>query len=248
MQSALHAQPLPAAQPEEVGLSSKRLERLTAVIQAYVDDDKLPGAVALVARRGKVAYFMAFAERDRESGADLSVDSIYRIASQTKALVSVGVMLLQEEGELLIADPVGDYLPEFAETTVAVANEDGEGYAVIAAERPITIRDLLTHTAGISYGGGAAKDRWEAAGITGWYFADRDEPVGATYIVQSARSFPASCSCPRVSAQASRFLRSLTFPSARTARPGLVPHADSANQISAPDLTYLPVHIANLLH
>lgn len=191
LQSALHAQPLPTAQPDDVGLSSERLERLTAVMQAYVDDGELPGAVALVARRGKVAYFEAFGERDRESDAVLTEDSIFRIASQTKALVSVGVMILQEEGQLLIADPVGDYLPEFAETTVAVANEDGDGYEVVAAERPITIRDLLTQTAGISYGGGAAKDRWEAAGITGWYFADREEPVGATVSRMAALPFDA---------------------------------------------------------
>jgi CubicO group peptidase (beta-lactamase class C family) len=94
--------------------------------------------------------------------------------------VSAGVLLLQEEGRLLIADRVGKYLPEFLETTVAVRNEGGAGYEVVKAKRAITIRDLLTHTAGIGYGGGVAKARWEAAKITGWYFADRDEPVGAT--------------------------------------------------------------------
>lgn len=106
-------------------------------------------------------------------------DAIFRIASQTKALVSVGVMILQEEGRLLLSDPVGKYLPEFRETTVAVP-KDGGGYDVVKAKRAITIRDLLTHTAGIGYGGGVARDRWEAAGITGWYFADRDEPISAT--------------------------------------------------------------------
>ncbi|MCY4598595.1 MAG: serine hydrolase, partial [Acidobacteria bacterium] len=87
------------------------------------------------------------------------------------------VMLLQEEGRLLITDPVGKYLPEFMETTVAEPDGSG-GYNVVPAKRPITIRDLLTHTAGISYGNGPAADRWAEAGITGWYFADRDEPVG----------------------------------------------------------------------
>ncbi len=106
-------------------------------------------------------------------------DTIFRIASQTKALVSVGVMMLQEEGRLLLSDPIGKYLPEFRETTVAVP-KDGGGYEVVKAKRPITIRDLLTHTAGISYGNGVARDRWEAAAITGWYFADRNEPIGNT--------------------------------------------------------------------
>jgi CubicO group peptidase (beta-lactamase class C family) len=187
----LRAQALVRAQPEEVGLSSERLHRLTAVFEKYVKDGKLPGGVALVARRGKVAYLQAFGQRDREAGSPLRDDAIFRIASQSKALVSVGVMMLQEEGRLLITDPVGKYLPEFLETTVAASNEGGAGYAVTKAKRKITIRDLLTHTAGIGYGGGPAKDRWEAAGITGWYFANRDEPVGATVARMAALPFDA---------------------------------------------------------
>ena len=174
---ALLAQGLTVAVPESVGMSSERLERLTAALQAYVDDDRLAGAVAVVARRGKIAYMEAVGYRDKESGAPLTTDAIFRIASQTKALASVGVMLLQEEGRLLITDPVGKYLPEFMETTVAEPNDSG-GYDVVPAKRPITIRDLLTHTAGISYGNGPAADKWQEAGITGWYFADRDETVG----------------------------------------------------------------------
>ena len=174
---ALLAQGLTVAVPESVGMSSERLERLTAALQAYVDDDRLAGAVAIVARHGKIAYMEAVGYRDKESGAQMTTDAIFRIASQTKALASVGVMLLQEEGRLLITDPVGKYLPEFMETTVAEPDGSG-GYNVVPAKRPITIRDLLTHTAGISYGSGPAADKWEAAGITGWYFADRDETVG----------------------------------------------------------------------
>ena len=174
---ALLAQQLPVAVPESVGMSSERLERLTAALQGYVDEGRLAGAVAIVARRGKIAYLEAVGHRDKESGAPMTTDAIFRIASQTKALASVGVMLLQEEGRLLITDPVGKHLPEFMETTVAEPNDSG-GYDVVPAKRPITIRDLLMHTAGISYGRGPAADKWDEAGITGWYFADRDEPVG----------------------------------------------------------------------
>ncbi|MCZ6879221.1 MAG: serine hydrolase [Acidobacteria bacterium] len=176
---ALQAQGLSRTQPQEVGLSAERLQRLSDVLQGYVDDGKLAGAVALVARRGKVAYLEAFGHRDRESNSPMKEGTIFRIASQTKALVSVGVMILQEQGQLLITDPVGKYLPEFLKTTVAVSKEDGK-YEIVEARRPITIRDLLTHTAGISYGNGVARDRWSEAGIQGWYFADRDEPIGAT--------------------------------------------------------------------
>lgn len=187
---AARAQELPRANPEAVGLSSERLRRLTEALDGYVKDGKLSGGVALVARRGKVAYVEAFGQRDREARAPMRADSIFRIASQTKALVSVAAMILQEDGRLLLNDPVGKYLPEFRETTVAVPKPGG-GYDVVKAKRPVTVRDLLTHTAGVGYGGGPARDRWEAARITGWYLADRDEPVGATVARMVALPFEA---------------------------------------------------------
>jgi CubicO group peptidase (beta-lactamase class C family) len=174
-------------------MSSERLVRLGEALQTYVDEGRLAGAVALVAREGHVVYHEAFGERDREAGAEQRVDDIFRIASQTKAIVSVATMILQEEGKLLLSDPVGRYLPEFLETTVAVAREGGEdgGYEVLEAERPITVRDLLTHTSGVGYGGGLGADRWAEAEIQGWYFADRDEPVGATVARLAKLPFPA---------------------------------------------------------
>ena len=181
----LVAQGLVRVPPEEVGMSSERLDRLSLALESYVDEGRLAGAVTIVVRQGKIAYREGIGYRDVDAQAPMPSDGIFRIASQSKALASVGVMILQEEGKLLITDPVGKYLPAFAQTMVAEPNGEG-GYDVVPARRPITIRDLLTHTAGISYGmgllanRGAAADAWEEAGITGWYFADRDEPVGDT--------------------------------------------------------------------
>ena len=181
---------LSGAVPEAVGLSSQRLQRLSDVLQEYADRGKLAGAVALVGRGGKIAYWEAFGHRDRESRDPMGRDAIFRIASQTKAVVSVGIMILQEEGRLLLSDPLGKYFPEFQQTTVAVPKAGG-GYDVVQAKRPITIRDLLTHTAGIGYGNGVASDRWKAAGIQNWYFADRDEPIGDTVSRMGALPFDA---------------------------------------------------------
>lgn len=177
--AAAMAEELPRATPEALGLSSERLERLTATMESYLDEGKLAGSVVLVARHGRVAYLKAFGQSDRESGSPMRANAIFRIASQTKAIVSVAILSLQEEGKLLLSDPLGNYFPEFMATTVAVPKDFG-AYDVVPAKRPITIRDLLTHTAGIGYGGGVARDRWEAASIQGWYFADREEPIRET--------------------------------------------------------------------
>ena len=175
----LQGQSLRHAAPEAVGMSSERLERLTHALEAYVDNDRLAGVVAMVLRDGKVTYLEALGARDVEADAPMEPDAIFRIASQTKALVSVGILALQEEGALLISDPVSKYLPAFANHKVAVRREGG-GHDVVDGDRPITLRDLLTHTAGIGYGSGPAATAWAAEGIQGWYFAHLDEPVRAT--------------------------------------------------------------------
>lgn len=177
--AVVSAQKLESAKPESVGVSSERLSRLSNTLDKYATDGRLAGGVVKVSRKGKVIYTRAFGKRDVESNSPMTEDSMFRIASQTKAIVSVGIMILQEEGKLLITDPAGKYIPEFANTTVAVPKEGGR-YDVVKAKRQITIRDLLTHTSGYAYGGGISKDKWEAAGITGWYFAGRDEPIAAT--------------------------------------------------------------------
>ena len=186
----LCAQQLTKVDPEKVGISAERLAYLSDTFQEYVDNGELPGAVALVARRGKIAYLESFGKRDMESNMPMDENSIFRIASQTKAIVSVGIMMLQEEGKLLITDPVGKYIPAYQETTVAVSRKNGD-YDVVKADRPITIRDLLTHTAGIGYGEGIASDLWEKAEIQGWYFAHREEPIQATVTRMASLPFDA---------------------------------------------------------
>ena len=182
-------QALSTAEPESVGMSSERLERLTSTLEGYVSDERIAGAVAIVARKGKIAYLEAVGLRDRESNSPMELDSIFRIASQTKALTSTCIMILQERGQLLISDPLAKYMPEFANGTVAIDNGRG-GYDVVAARRAITIRDLLTHTSGISYGNGLAVDEWREADVVGWYFAKRDEPIRET--IRRMGGLPAS--------------------------------------------------------
>lgn len=174
--AASFAQELTKVAPERVGISTERLQFLTNTLQKYVVDGELSGGVALIARHGKIAYLHSFGKSDIEGNVAMSDNSIFRIASQTKAIVSVGIMMLQEEGKLLISDPVGKYIPEYKETTVAVPSGDST-YKIVKANRKITLRDLLTHTSGIGYGYGIASDLWKKAGIQGWYFANRDEPI-----------------------------------------------------------------------
>lgn len=178
LSSGLLAQSMSTITPEQVGFSSERLGRLDQTLQQYVDQSWMSGGVVLVMRDGQPFYYKSFGMRDVESADPMQVDDLFRIASQTKALVSVGIMILQEQGKLLLNDPVGKYLPEFLKTKVAEPDGKG-GYRSVEAKRPITIRDLLTHTAGISYGI-ADHPEWVKAGIQGWYFADREEPIRET--------------------------------------------------------------------
>ena len=173
------AQELSTAKPEDVGFSTDRLKRIDEMFTNYVKENEMAGSVILVERKGKVAYYKAFGYRDKEANARMETGSIFRIASQTKAIVSAGIMMLQEEGKLLIQDPVSRFIPEFKNTTVAVS-KNGGGYDIVKAEREMTIHDLLTHTAGIGYGGGVAAEEWKKAGNQGFYFADRDEPIAET--------------------------------------------------------------------
>jgi CubicO group peptidase (beta-lactamase class C family) len=170
----------PPAKPEEVGLAADRLDRIGPVMQESVDKGKVAGVVTLVVRNGKAAYFKAFGKLDTGRGTPMPLNGIFRIASQSKAVTSVAVMTLIEAGRISLGDPVSKFIPEFKETKVAVptADKGAPGYSVVPAKREITIRDLLTHTAGISYGDGPATDLYKAAGVQGWFFADKSVPVG----------------------------------------------------------------------
>ena len=151
-------------------------------LQRYVDTDRVPGIVAMVMQDGKVVYDKAFGWADKESGRRMTTDTVFRIASQTKALTSAAILQLVEEGALTLNTRAGAFIPSFARTSVAAANERG-AVSQVPARRPITIRDLLTHTAGISYGTEpAVAALYEAKGLGpaagfGWYTADKDEPV-----------------------------------------------------------------------
>ena len=173
--SVVQAQQLEKTTPEAVGMSSQRLQRLNTVLENYVENKQLPGAVVMISRKGKIVHTATVGYRDYETKDPIRENTIFRIASQTKAIVSVGIMILLEQGKLLLDDPVGNYIPEYNTTTVAV--KDDATYKVVPANRKITIRDLLTHTAGIGYGWGLAHDQWKKAGITGWYFAHRKAPI-----------------------------------------------------------------------
>ena len=167
------------ALPSLAGVLPERLARLDAFLDAYVDEGKIPGAVVQVTHDGRTVYHRAAGFRDRDAGAPMHTDTIFRIASMSKAVVSAAVLMLQERGALLINQPVGEVLPEYAATRVAVAGDEG-GYEIVDAARPITIRDLLTHTAGIGYGYGPAAEEWRSAGLQHWYFGHRDEPIRET--------------------------------------------------------------------
>ena len=148
------------------GMSLERLSRIDPVMQGYVDLKKIAGNVVYITRNGHPVYHKAFGLRDVASNDEMQHNDLFRIASQSKAITSVGIMMLQEQGELLINHPVGKYLPEYMETSVAENDENG-GYKIVPAKRQITIRDLLTHTAGVSYGQGPAAQLWKKSGIYG---------------------------------------------------------------------------------
>ncbi|MBP6815387.1 MAG: beta-lactamase family protein [Burkholderiaceae bacterium] len=166
------AQDLPRVPPEEVGLSPERLERVGRWLQAEIDGRKIPGAVLLIARQGKVAYFESFGRRDGSTDVPMARDALFRIYSMTKPIASVAAMMLVEDGRLALDDPVARYIPEFASVSVGVEKPGQSGADAtlerVPARRPVTVHDLLRHTSGLTYGffgDTPVKRAYRAAGV-----------------------------------------------------------------------------------
>ncbi len=153
---AAWAQPLPTASPESVGLSSERLGRITSMLRQEVADKKLPGAVVMVARKGKLVYAQAFGALNDAAGTPMALDSMFRIYSMTKPMASTALMMLVEDGKVQLTDPVSKFLPSFKNPMVSVGTFDpvfgAVTYKQVPANREPTIHDLLRHTSGLAYG------------------------------------------------------------------------------------------------
>ena len=146
--------PLPRAKPEDVGLSSERLARISATLKADIEAGRIPGAVIAIARHGKLVALDAYGWRDKAAGVAMTTDTIFNIASMTKPMTAVGALMLYEQSKILIDDPLSKYFPKFAQMRVAARDADGEPTAdTVPANRQITIQDLMRHTSGIIYGG-----------------------------------------------------------------------------------------------
>ena len=140
---------LPRAVPEDVGMSAARLERITPAMQRWVDDGRIPGALTMIAREGRLVHFEKFGMQDVATSKPIEFDTIFRIYSMTKPITSVAVMMLYEEGHFQLNSPVSEFIPAFKDMKVYANHGD----AIVDAEREMTIKHLLTHTSGLIYGG-----------------------------------------------------------------------------------------------
>ena len=179
------AQGIPAARPETVGLSPARLDHLKTWLQGEVDQGRIPGAVVMIVRDGKLAWSQTVGYLDKDAGKPLTKDAIFRIYSMTKPMVSVAAMMLVEDGRLQLTDPVSKYLPEFDKMNVAVASTDAAGvvtYSMVPAAKPITVHDLLRHTSGLGYAeitrNAALKKAYIDAGVYADNGTDYDSECG----------------------------------------------------------------------
>jgi len=172
---------------ETVGIDSKRFERVLDQLENLSKERKVPGTVTLIYKDNQLILNQANGFKDLEKKIPMNSDDIFRIASQTKLVISVGIMILQEEGKLLITDKLSKYIPEFKDSKVAEF-KDGGGFTEVKAKNEITIKNLLTHTAGIGYGMGIGAEKWKESNVQGFYFAHLDEPILQT--VKKMASLP----------------------------------------------------------
>ena len=149
--SLILAQALVQTTPEQVGLSSEKLLQIDTVIQRSINQEEIAGAVALVARRGQIAYLKPFGMSRAKDGKKMESDTVFRIASMTKPITSAAMMMLHEEGRFRLNDPVSNYIPEFKNARVLVPEAAGHDDPSMPASREITVHDLLTHTSGLTY-------------------------------------------------------------------------------------------------
>jgi CubicO group peptidase (beta-lactamase class C family) len=180
------AQGLQTVKPEQVGLSSDRLGRIMTLLQTDVEKGTYPGAILLVARHGKIAWFETVGVRDPETKLPMTRDTIFRIYSMSKPITSLATMMLVEDGKLALSDPVSKYIPAFGNVKVAVEKRDAGATSVelVPMARPMTIQDLLRHTAGLTYGffgEGAVKKMYTEAKI--W----TDYPSNEEFVERLAR-------------------------------------------------------------
>jgi len=153
--SAALAQPLATARPEDVGMSSQRLERIAQAFRKDIDENRVPGVVIMIARRGKLVYSESLGAQDKAAGTPMAKDAIFRAYSMTKPFVEVATAMLMEEGRIQLTDPISKYLPEFKNMQVSVPSSDPLGqstFKTTPADRPPTVQDLMRHTAGFAYG------------------------------------------------------------------------------------------------
>jgi CubicO group peptidase (beta-lactamase class C family) len=175
---------LAISKPEEAGLSSERLRSIEPLIKSHIASKHLPGAVTLVARRGKVVHFEAYGSTDFEANSPMRTDTLFRLASMTKPITAVAVLMLMEEGKLILSDPVSKFIPEFKNPKVAVWNlpndPRGAGVKLITANREVTLQHILTHTAGLAVSTeGPAGESYRQANLSRISLAEFSKRVGA---------------------------------------------------------------------
>lgn len=173
--------------PEEAGMSSERLARIATVMDDFVKDNRLPGIMTLLQRRGKIVHIGKFGLMDIEAGKPMQEDAIFRIYSMTKPITSVAIMMLLEEGRLSLNDPVAKYIPAFAKTKVCVGSS-ALGLQLVEQEPVMTLYHLITHTAGLSYGwffDSPVEEMYRQAKLRPF---DRDTPLQA--IIEEVATFP----------------------------------------------------------
>ena len=174
---------LPRAVPEDVGMSTSRLARITPVMQRWVDDGKIPGALTMIAREGRLVHFEKFGTQDVASAKPIGFDTIFRIYSMTKPITSIAVMMLYEEGHFQLGTPVSELIPAFKD--MQVYTEGGED--IVDAEREMTVKHLLTHTSGLIYGGDGEHPINQRYRDAGYYRGD------LAYMAQELGKIPLYC-------------------------------------------------------